>query len=101
MLNISVWVLQFVLAAAFLAHDWLFLSPPAAMVEQMKGTAWIRTPCVCRAALQVPATWPAMINACWKFTGPREPETSADGPWGTASRSRYATRYCPMRDAGE
>src|SRR4030095_12865130 len=37
MLNISVWVLQFLLAAAFLAHGWLFLSPPAAMVEQMNA----------------------------------------------------------------
>ena len=38
MLNISVWVLQFLLAAAFLAHGWLFLSPPAGMVEQMNAS---------------------------------------------------------------
>ena len=37
MRNISVWVLQFLLAAAFLAHGWLFLSPPATMVEQMNA----------------------------------------------------------------
>jgi putative oxidoreductase len=37
MLNISVWVLQFLLAAAFLAHGWLFLSPPASMVEQINA----------------------------------------------------------------
>lgn len=38
MLNISAWVLQFLLAAVFLAHGWLFLSPPAAMVEQMNAS---------------------------------------------------------------
>ena len=38
MLNISLWVLQFLLAAAFLAHGWLFLSPPADMVEQMNAS---------------------------------------------------------------
>ena len=38
MLNISVWVLQFLLAAAFRAHGWLFLSPPATMVEQMNAS---------------------------------------------------------------
>jgi putative oxidoreductase len=38
MLNVSVWVLQFSLAAAFLAHGWLFLSPPAAMVEQLNAS---------------------------------------------------------------
>ena len=37
MRNISVWVLQFLLAAAFLAHGWMFLSPPATMVEQMNA----------------------------------------------------------------
>jgi uncharacterized membrane protein YphA (DoxX/SURF4 family) len=37
MLNISVWVFQFVLAAAFIAHGWLFLSPPANMVAQMNA----------------------------------------------------------------
>jgi putative oxidoreductase len=38
MLNICVWVLQFLLAAAYLAHGWLFLSPPATMVEQMNAS---------------------------------------------------------------
>jgi putative oxidoreductase len=37
MLNISVWVLQFLLAAAFLAHGWMFLSPPASLVEQINA----------------------------------------------------------------
>jgi putative oxidoreductase len=37
MLNISVWVLQFVLAAAFLAHGWMFLSPPASLLAQMNA----------------------------------------------------------------
>jgi uncharacterized membrane protein YphA (DoxX/SURF4 family) len=37
-MNILLWVLQLLLALAFLAHGWLFLSPPAAMVEQMNAT---------------------------------------------------------------
>ena len=37
MLNVCLWVLQFLLAAAFLAHGWLFLSPPATMVDQMNA----------------------------------------------------------------
>ena len=32
-MNIMLWVLQVVLAVAFFAHGWLFLSPPAEMVE--------------------------------------------------------------------
>jgi len=32
-MNIMLWVLQVVLSVAFLAHGWLFLSPPAEMVE--------------------------------------------------------------------
>ena len=35
-MNIMLWVLQVLLAAAFLAHGWLFLAPPAAIAEQMK-----------------------------------------------------------------
>lgn len=35
-MNIILWVLQVLLAVAFLAHGWLFLFPPAAMVELMK-----------------------------------------------------------------
>ena len=37
-MNILLWVLQICLAAAFLAHGLLFLSPPAAMVEQMNAS---------------------------------------------------------------
>jgi uncharacterized membrane protein YphA (DoxX/SURF4 family) len=35
-MNIILWVLQVLLAVAFLAHGRLFLFPPAAMVELMK-----------------------------------------------------------------
>jgi uncharacterized membrane protein YphA (DoxX/SURF4 family) len=38
MLNISLWVLQFLLAAAFLAHGWMFLSPPASFVQQLNAS---------------------------------------------------------------
>ncbi len=34
-MNITLWILQTMLAVAFLLHGWLYLSPPAAMVEQM------------------------------------------------------------------
>ena len=37
-MNITLWVLQVLLAAAFFAHGWLFLSPPAEMVAQMNAT---------------------------------------------------------------
>jgi uncharacterized membrane protein YphA (DoxX/SURF4 family) len=36
-MNILLWVLQVLLAVAFLAHGWLFLSPPPEMVEQMNA----------------------------------------------------------------
>jgi uncharacterized membrane protein YphA (DoxX/SURF4 family) len=36
-MNITLWVLQALLAAAFLAHGWLLLSPPADLVEQMNA----------------------------------------------------------------
>jgi uncharacterized membrane protein YphA (DoxX/SURF4 family) len=36
-MNIVLWVLQILLAAAFLAHGWLFLSPPAELVEVMNA----------------------------------------------------------------
>jgi uncharacterized membrane protein YphA (DoxX/SURF4 family) len=36
-MNIVLWVLQVLLAVAFLAHGWLFLSPPADMLEQMNS----------------------------------------------------------------
>jgi hypothetical protein len=36
-MNIVCWVLQGLLAAAFLAHGWLLLAPPAAMIEQMNA----------------------------------------------------------------
>ena len=34
-MNIVLWVLQVLLAVAFLAHGWLFLRPPAELVAQM------------------------------------------------------------------
>ncbi len=37
-MNRVLWVLQVLLAAAFLAHGWLFLFPPAEMVEQMNAS---------------------------------------------------------------
>jgi uncharacterized membrane protein YphA (DoxX/SURF4 family) len=36
-MNVALWVLQSLLAAAFLAHGWLFLFPPANMVERMNA----------------------------------------------------------------
>ncbi len=37
-MNIVLWVLQILLAVAFFAHGWLFLSPPAAIAEQINAT---------------------------------------------------------------
>lgn len=37
-MNIVVWILQVLLAIAFFAHGWLFLSPPAEFVEQMNAS---------------------------------------------------------------
>ena len=37
-MNILLWVLQVLLALAFLAHGWLFLFPPASVVEQMNAS---------------------------------------------------------------
>ena len=37
-MNIMLWVLQVLLALAFFAHGWLFLSPPAAIAEQMNAS---------------------------------------------------------------
>jgi uncharacterized membrane protein YphA (DoxX/SURF4 family) len=37
-MNILLWILQVLLALAFLAHGWLFLSPPPEMVEQMNAS---------------------------------------------------------------
>lgn len=34
-MNILLWVLQILLAAAFTAHGWLFLNPPAELVAVM------------------------------------------------------------------
>lgn len=36
-MNITLWVLQVLLALAFLAHGWLYLSPPAEMIEQINA----------------------------------------------------------------
>ena len=37
-MNIALWVLQVLLALAFFAHGWLFLSPPPEIVEQMNAS---------------------------------------------------------------
>jgi hypothetical protein len=37
-MNVALWVLQVLLAAAFFAHGWLFLSPAPAVAEQMNAT---------------------------------------------------------------
>jgi uncharacterized membrane protein YphA (DoxX/SURF4 family) len=37
-MNIVLWVLQVLLAVAFLAHGWLFLAPPADMVAVMNAS---------------------------------------------------------------
>jgi uncharacterized membrane protein YphA (DoxX/SURF4 family) len=34
-MNAILWALQVLLAVAFFAHGWLFLAPPAALVEQL------------------------------------------------------------------
>jgi hypothetical protein len=44
-MNLMRWVVLVLLAAAFFAHAWLFLTPPAALVEQMnaslpRGLCW-------------------------------------------------------------
>ena len=33
-MNIALWVLQVLLAAAFFAHGWLFLSPPPGVAHR-------------------------------------------------------------------
>lgn len=37
-MNAFLWVLQLLLAAAYLAHGWLLLSPPANLVEQINAS---------------------------------------------------------------
>ena len=37
-MNIVLWILQVLLALAFLAHGWLFLWPPPAIAAQMNAT---------------------------------------------------------------
>ena len=37
-MNIVLWILQILLALAFAAHGWLFLSPPPELVEQMNAS---------------------------------------------------------------
>ena len=37
-MNILLWVLQVLLAVAFFAHGWMFLFPPASIVEQMNAS---------------------------------------------------------------
>ena len=37
-MNILLWVLQVLLALAFFAHGWLFLFPPASLVDEMNAS---------------------------------------------------------------
>jgi hypothetical protein len=37
-MNIALWVVQILLAAAFFAHGWLFLSPPPEVAVQMNAS---------------------------------------------------------------
>ena len=37
-MNIALWVLQVLLAVAFLAHGWLFLAPPPEIAVQMNAS---------------------------------------------------------------
>jgi putative oxidoreductase len=37
-MNVALWVLQVLLAAAFLAHGWLFLAPPPEIAAQMNAS---------------------------------------------------------------
>ena len=37
-MNTVLWVLQVLLAVGFLAHGWLFLSPPAELVDQINAS---------------------------------------------------------------
>ena len=37
-MNIALWVLQVLLALAFFAHGWMFLFPPASVVDQMNAS---------------------------------------------------------------
>jgi uncharacterized membrane protein YphA (DoxX/SURF4 family) len=43
-MGIVLWILQFLLAAAFLAHGWLLLAPPASLIEPMNASmaTWFR-----------------------------------------------------------
>lgn len=36
-MNLVLWILQLLLAAAFVAHGWMFLWPPPSVVEQMNA----------------------------------------------------------------
>jgi uncharacterized membrane protein YphA (DoxX/SURF4 family) len=37
-MNTLVWILQVLLAVAFVAHGWLFLSPPGELVDEMNAS---------------------------------------------------------------
>ena len=37
-MNIALWILQVLLALAFFAHGWMFLFPPASVVDQMNAS---------------------------------------------------------------
>src|SRR5262245_65636918 len=38
LMNILVWILQALLAVAFLAHGWMLLTPPAAIADQLNAS---------------------------------------------------------------
>ena len=37
-MNVALWIVQVLLAVAFFAHGWLFLSPPPQIAEQMNAS---------------------------------------------------------------
>jgi hypothetical protein len=64
-MNVLLWVLQLLLAVAFFAHGWLFLTPPASLVEQMNASLprWFQLFLgVAEVAAAVGLTLPAMTR---------------------------------------
>jgi uncharacterized membrane protein YphA (DoxX/SURF4 family) len=75
-MNILLWVLQVLLALAFLAHGWLLLSPPAAMVEQLNATLprWFQLFLgVAEVLAAVGITLPGSRGSCRGWCPPRRP----------------------------
>ena len=68
-MNAGLWVLQVLLAAAFLAHGWLFLSPPASIVDAMNASLprWFQLFLgVAEIAAAIGLTVPALVRrATW------------------------------------